>query len=96
MTWKRCRKKPLIVEFREVIPNFPSAYVRQALILQSGDLTYVKDDLDCERVETLTGIVVAFPGKHFIIRGVKGEIYPITKELFYETYDISRGGRQYG
>ena len=39
-------------------------------------------------LETLEGRFYAHPKDEFIIRGVKGEYYPIRKDIFYETYDI--------
>lgn len=41
-----------------------------------------------ERIETLEGTLWAMRRNHFIIKGVKGEIYPIDKEIFYKTYDV--------
>ena len=73
--WKRARKKPVEVEFREV-------------------------DGDVELIHTLEGDLEAHKSKSFIIRGVKGEIYPIGKEIFYKTYDVipkpkrGEGGRK--
>lgn len=63
MKWKKCRKKPIVVEFREVDPD------------ENG-------------VETLEGFKPCDPSKHFIIRGVSGEIYPIEKEIFSQTYEV--------
>ena len=40
-------------------------------------------------VKTLEGEVYAVPGD-WIVRGVKGEIYPIAGDIFRETYDIVR------
>lgn len=39
-----------------------------------------------EEIETREGILVAHSDKDFIIRGVEGESYPITKRVFYKTY----------
>jgi hypothetical protein len=44
--------------------------------------------LKYEAIKTLEGTVCAFPGKDFVIKGVKGELYPIKKEIFAETYEI--------
>jgi hypothetical protein len=35
---------------------------------------------------TLEGVMKAWPGD-YVIRGVKGEIYPCKKEIFEETYE---------
>lgn len=61
--WKKARKKPVVVEFREVKP--PK-----------------------ETVETLEGTLTAYPDKHVIIKGVKGELYPCEKGIFAETYEV--------
>ena len=69
MKFRRCVKRPIEVEFREVKP-------------------------DEKGVETLEGYKPCSPEKHFIIRGVKGELYPIEKEIFYQTYDIVEEGAE--
>lgn len=87
--WKKARKKPIVVEYREVEPNFPSMLLMNDAVVRTNRFTFRDEkDLDCERVETLEGILIAFPKQHYIIRGVKGEIYPIKKEIFYETYEV--------
>ena len=63
MKWGKARKKPVIVEVREV----------------QGE---------CELIKTLEGDWIVHPEKSYVIRGVKGELYPIDKEIFQETYDI--------
>jgi hypothetical protein len=61
--WKKARKKPVIVHYREVM----------------GDV---------EKILTREGSLYGYQGKDYIIRGVKGELYPIKKEIFEETYDV--------
>ena len=61
--WRKARKKPVIVEFRE--PMF-----------------------EVEEIHTREGTLIARRGKDYVIRGVKGELYPIGKEIFNETYEI--------
>jgi len=63
MKWRKCRKRPVVVEFREVRPN------------EDG-------------VETLEGFKPCEPGKHYVIRGVNGEVYPIEKTIFEKTYEV--------
>ena len=75
MKWKKARKKPVIIEFREVEP-------KQTLQLANGER--VKG----EGIVTLEGYHLAVCGVDYIIRGVKGEIYPIKKDIFYETYEV--------
>jgi len=71
MKWRKARKKPVVVEFREPIPNFKH-----------------RDGVESEEIQTPEGPLYAVPGKHYVIRGVKGELYPIKKEVFEETYEV--------
>ena len=73
MTWGKARKKPIVVDYREVKPE-----------------EYDCDDrkMPMERVHTHEGVLWAYPDRDFIIRGVRGEVYPIKKDIFYETYDV--------
>jgi len=65
--WKKCRKKPIVVEFREV----------------QGEK---------EMIETREGILTAYRDKDLIIRGLRGEIYPIGKDIFHKSYDVLEEG----
>ena len=60
--WKKARKKPVVVEFREV-------------------------DGREETIKTREGELKAYKDKDYIIRGVEGELYPISKEIFKKTYE---------
>jgi len=66
LSWRKARKKPVVVEFREV-------------------------DGATELINTREGALVAELGKHYIIRGIEGEHYPIEIEVFKKTYDIVTG-----
>jgi len=74
--WRKARKKPVIVEFREVNPEVD--------LFDSEDKVWRKGEI----IRTLEGELRAFTDKHFIIRGVNGELYPIEKEIFFKTYEI--------
>ncbi|MBL4951095.1 hypothetical protein JK635_02420 [Neobacillus sp. YIM B02564] len=39
-------------------------------------------------IKTLEGWYEVEVGKHYIVTGVKGERYPVEKEIFEETYDL--------
>lgn len=73
MSWKKCKKKPVVVEFREPQPPFLN-------IRRDGKLV--------ERINTLEGIEYAVVGEDFVIRGINGELYPIKKEIFLKTYEV--------
>lgn len=67
--WSKARKKPVIVEYREVQPNTEL------------------DGFPCELIKTREGEIYGWPDQDYVIRGIKGEIYPIEKDIFEKTYD---------
>jgi len=67
--WKKCRKKPIVVEFREV----------------QGEK---------EVIETREGTLTANRDEDFVIRGLRGEIYPIGKDIFHKSYDVLEEGEE--
>lgn len=77
MTWGTARKKPLEVLFREVKPKELIRIKHPGHIEVWGEI-----------IETEEGLLFAYPDKNFIIQGIADEVYPIDKEIFYETYDI--------
>ena len=64
--WKKCIKKQIEVEFREI-------------------------NQDETGVETLEGFKPCNADEHYIIKGISGELYPILKDIFNQTYDIVDG-----
>jgi hypothetical protein len=76
--WKKCKKKPIIVEFREPHPiNNIYENAEKETKPSKGEL-----------VKTHEGVLAAIVGKDFIIKGIQGELYPIKKDIFYKTYDV--------
>lgn len=61
--WRKCIKRPIVVEVRDVRP---------------GE----------EWLETLDGFKPCHPDKHYIMKGIRGEEYPIDQGIFRETYDL--------
>lgn len=74
--WQKARKKPIIVEFREAQPLLTCAS------------TQLDHSEKFETVQTKNGRVIAVAGKDYVVRGVEGELYPINKGIFAETYDV--------
>ena len=76
--WRKARKKPVQVKFREVEPKtlirrkMPSGKEIWGEVLDTGHSG---------------SIVFAYPDDDFIIRDESGE-YPIKKEIFEKTYDV--------
>ena len=77
--WRKARKKPVIIEFREVEPN-PSHIIKEPLSIGEAMSNI------CETIETLEGTLMAFKNSDYIIRDVEGKIYPIKKTLFEKIY----------
>ncbi|MER2061402.1 MAG: hypothetical protein ABS894_00575 [Aerococcus urinaeequi] len=75
------RKKPVVVDAVQFIigapqPEWFTEAVRNGSILNGPEIV----------IRTLEGDMTAIPGD-YIIRGVKGEIYPCKQEIFEATYD---------
>jgi len=83
------RKKPVVIEAYQFNPgggnsvaNVPAWFV-DALLTKK---IYVHDDQQHLGINTLEGVMQADVGD-WIIRGVKGELYPCKPDIFSETYD---------
>lgn len=80
------RKKPVIIEaFRYHYENEPG-WFKEAL--RNGTVKFGAGDplgvvLD---IETLEGTMKCLPGD-YVIRGIKGEIYPCKSDIFEATYE---------
>lgn len=55
-------------------------YVKKPIAIMARELTEVTE------VKTLEGNMIGQPGD-FLITGVKGEQYPVKRDIFLETYD---------
>ena len=75
------RKKPVEIEvFQFGKDEFPKWFHDE---VQRGDIS-IKDN--CAYIKTLEGTMKADKGD-FIIKGVKGEIYPCKADIFKQTYE---------
>jgi len=96
-SWSKARKKPITVRYREPIVNYdgvvPNAVFWRAMKHKYGSLptsgTYTPR-LECELVHTHEGDIFAIPELDYVIEGVKGELYPIKKEIFDMSYDVMK------
>lgn len=83
----RWRKKPVVIEaFPFNPPGLPMVtpeWFDSAVLV--GRVHGFGEDGSC-RIFTLEGVMVAMPGD-WIIRGVKGEIYPCKPDIFEVTYE---------
>ena len=85
------RKKPVVIEaFKFYVDAFPdwftNAVTKNKVILH--DCNYNKKSFKVARCEikTLEGTMVAHEGD-YIIKGIKGELYPCKPDIFEETYE---------
>jgi len=76
------RKKPVVIE--AVQYNDGEQPEELAADAAAGRVDYGDDGL--MRIETLEGRMIAQPGD-WIIRGVKGELYPCKPDIFAATYE---------
>lgn len=83
------RKKPVEVEaFKFGVEEMPNWFITK---INNGEVVIFNRDNEltdfqfCE-IYTLEGVMVANKGD-YIIRGVKGEIYPCKPDIFQQTYE---------
>ena len=80
------RKKPIAIDAFEWLPNAPVSHAPDWYYegCRSGDLWPALDGF--LEIKTLEGTMRAEPGS-WIVRGVRGEIYPVRRDIFEETYE---------
>jgi hypothetical protein len=85
------RKKPVVIEaFRLGIDCIPDWFMDK---VTSNDVTLAINqvgEVRCASIKTLEGTMTANVGD-FVIKGVKGELYPCKADIFYATYEESEG-----
>lgn len=81
----RYRKKPVVIEAVQFTGS-NLVEVRDFLRENEKDKVYSPAGYPLLLIHTLEGVMEASPGD-FIIRGVKGELYPVKPDIFADTYD---------
>jgi hypothetical protein len=76
------RKKPVVIDAVQIRAG--EQPVELAGDVAAGRLLYAEDG--CAVIVTLEGDMTARPGD-WIIRGVKGELYPCKPDIFEATYE---------
>ena len=82
---KRYRKKPVVIEAFQLNVDEIPAWFAKAVAIGKAKLTYGLSGITAE-IETLEG----WHHAHYcdyIIKGVKGEIYPCKPDVFTMTYE---------
>lgn len=76
------RKKPVVIEaVQHKASEQPDCFAADVM---AGRMRYAEDG--SVLIDTLEGTMQAFPGD-WIIRGVKGELYPCKPDIFAATYE---------
>lgn len=81
------RKKPVEVEAFRFGRDIPPAWYTEALMAAKCVCCGIGSDDFRVEIHTLEGTMVARIGD-YIIRGVKGEIYPCKADIFEMTYEV--------
>lgn len=87
------RKKPVVIEAFQLgidyIPDWFMDKVTSNDVILHGTSSGFEhhDDINAD-IKTLEGVMHANFGD-FIIKGVKGEVYPCKPDIFYATYEKS-------
>ena len=76
------RKKPVVINAWKIEPAIQEGELAQYVVARK--LRYCEDG--SVLIATLEGTMQGFPGD-WIIRGVKGEIYPCKPDIFEATYE---------
>ena len=83
------RKKPVVIEAVQYDGSEKSVaeFLDRGFVspFHNPDVIYKSGGGEC-LIKTLEGVMAAHPGD-WIIRGVKGELYPIKDHIFRETYE---------
>lgn len=77
------RKRPVIIEAIQHRAGHQYSEFAQDVI--DGIVRYPDDDTMI--IKTLEGVMLAQPGD-WIIRGIKGELYPCKPDIFEKTYEL--------
>ena len=82
------RKKPVVIEAMRFQNSLASAdRIGEWVIRGGGKIGFHNDDPILQlSIHTLEGTMFASPGD-YIIRGVKGELYPCKPDIFAATYE---------
>lgn len=79
------RKKPIVIEaFRYFIDPRPEWF--DDSVTKNITLTTISNPSYCE-IKTLEGVMRGIHGD-WIIKGINGEIYPCTPDIFEKTYEL--------
>ena len=83
----RFKKKPVVIEAMRIMNNGDEV---AKFLCDNGCKFNLRKEVTGEapffEIETLEGIMVAYNGD-WIIKGIKGEFYPVKPDIFKATYE---------
>jgi len=82
---KHYRKRPVVVEAKQLLGPVGSAIIGMWMLESGFDDFEVLDNTGAMQIGTLEGDMLAYPGD-FIIKGIAGEFYPCKPDIFAATY----------
>jgi hypothetical protein len=87
------RKKPVVIEAELFEMGMEDGYACYPIFSDKLIGFFSKDEPIPKTnrkpaIKTLEGWYEVEVGKHYIVTGVRGERYPVEKEIFEETYEI--------
>jgi hypothetical protein len=84
------RKKPVVIEAVKVENIIKDARDKFSDLPRWLQMAYVSGNIvlssEFVSINSLDGIMIAMPND-YIIKGIKGEIYPIKEDIFLMTYE---------
>ncbi len=83
---KKYRKKPIVIEAQQWFKMGDHPTVRNGLIWHKHGCNNCKSHAEHGLISTLEGEHHVCPGD-WIIKGIKGELYPCKPDIFEATYD---------
>ena len=66
----------------DTVPNPTKLYRKKPIVVKAFLLT--RDTT----INTLEGTMQAKAGEHYMVTGIKGENYPVRKDIFEELYEL--------
>ena len=79
MSKRKFIKKPIVIEaFQFGVDTAPNWFKAKYITIENGETTAC--------IETLEGDML-FHNGDYVIKGVRGELYPCRKDIFEETYE---------
>lgn len=84
--WQNSKKKQAVIEAMQFTDTDKDRVFRWASSLQANVYPAFRDGKPVLLIPTLEGEMICSIG-NYVVRGVKGEFYPVKPEIFEATYE---------